>query len=338
MDNVTHTLAALALSRAGLNRTTRFATLALVVGANLPDIDVLSSLGGSVTYLKCHRGITHSILGVTVLAALLAGILYYLARRFPPTKKGGPTLHVPWLLGICWIATASHLVLDFTNSYGVRPFLPFSSRWYAWDIMFIVDPLLLGMLALGLAVPALLGLISEEVGARKPATRRGAILALIGLVLLLGLRDFAHRRVLQRLDSRTYYEENPQRVAAFPTVVNPFSWVGVVETASAFHVLAVSAFDSEVNADRLRVFHKPEPSRALDAALATRTARVFAGFARFLWVRVEENEDGYQATLRDLRYASPDGLRPAFAVDIKLDKNLAVRSESLGLSGTKNER
>ena len=338
MDNLTHTLTALALSQAGLNRKTRFATLALVLGANLPDLDLLSRVGGSLAYQKYHRGLTHSILGVTILAALLAGALYYIARRFPPAKKAGPTLHLPWLLGICWIATGSNLALDFTNSYGVRPFLPFSGRWYAWDIMFVFDPLLLGVLALGLGLPALLRLISEEVGAPKPATRRGAVLALIGLVLLLGLRDLAHRRVLAMLDSRTYYEENPQRVGAFPTASNPFSWVGVVETPSAFHVLSVGALDPEVNSDRLRVFHKPEPSRALEAAMATRTARIFDGFARFLWVRVEENEDGYQATLRDLRYASPDAQRPSFVAEIKLDKNLIVRSESLNFSGTSDER
>lgn len=338
MDNLTHTLTALTLSQAGLNRKTRFATLALVVGANLPNLDLLSRWGGSLAYLKYHRGITHSILGVTILAALLAGGLYYIARKFPTAKKAGPTLHPRWLLGICGIATASNLALDFTNSYGVRPFLPFSDRWYAWDIMFIIDPLLLGVLALGLGLPALLRLISEEVGAPKPATRRGAILALLGLVLLLGLRDLAHRRVLQMLDSRTYYEENPQRVGAFPTAGNPFSWVGVVETASTFQVLSVSALDPEVNPDRLRVFHKPEPSRALETAMATRTARIFDGFARFLWVRVEENEDGYQATLRDLRYASPDAPRPSFVAEIKLDKHLAVRSESFSFSGTPAER
>jgi len=333
MDNLTHTLTAVALSQAGLNRKTRFATLALVVGANLPDIDLLSRLGGPLTYLKYHRGIAHSILGVTVLAALVAGVLLYVGRKFPTTRKNVPPLHPRWLFAVCGIATASNLALDFTNSYGVRPFLPFSDRWYAGDIMFIFDPLLLGLLALGLGIPGLLRLVSEEVGAKKPAMRRGAIFALVGLVLLLGLRDLAHRRVLQMLDSRTYYQENPQQVAAFPTPSNPFSWTGVVETASAFHVLSVSALASEVNPERLRVFHKPEPSPALEAVMQTRTARIFDSFARFLWVRVQESEDGYAATLRDLRYASPDVQRPSFVAEIELNKNLSVRSESFRLSG-----
>src|SRR5438309_5939835 len=37
------------------------------------------------------------------------------------------------------LAGLSHILLDFTNNYGVRPFWPFSERWYSWDIVFIVE-------------------------------------------------------------------------------------------------------------------------------------------------------------------------------------------------------
>jgi len=73
MDNITHTLTGLAISQAGFNRKTRYATLAIVIGANLPDIDLVSGFGGNVDYLEYHRGITHSIIGVTVLGTLLGG-------------------------------------------------------------------------------------------------------------------------------------------------------------------------------------------------------------------------------------------------------------------------
>src|SRR5208283_5741734 len=81
VDNLTHTLTAVALSHAGLNRKTRFATLTLIAAANLPDLDIISRLWGSATYLKYHRGITHSILGVSLLAFLLAGTIYLLGRK-----------------------------------------------------------------------------------------------------------------------------------------------------------------------------------------------------------------------------------------------------------------
>ncbi len=332
MDNLTHTLTGLALSQAGLNRKTRFATLALVVGANLPDVDLLTRVAGTATYLKLHRGITHSILGVTVLAVLLAGTIYYFGRKAAP-KRSAPPLDGRWLLGICWIATSSNLLLDFTNAYGVRPFLPFSGRWYAWDIMFILDPLLLALLGLGLGLSLLLRLVSEEVGARKPAFRGGAIFALSALVLLVGIRAFAHRRVLGMLEAHTYAGENPQRVGAFPAPSNPFVWTGVVETEAVFHVLPANALNDDVDAERTRVFRKAESSPAMEAAMKTRTAAIFLDFARFPWGQVLETEDGFRVTFQDLRYVSLESDRRRFSVEVDLDKNLRVRSESLSLSG-----
>ena len=65
MDNLTHTLTAIAISQTGLNRKTRFATLTLILAANAPDLDILAGLKGGIAYLKYHRGITHSLVGIT---------------------------------------------------------------------------------------------------------------------------------------------------------------------------------------------------------------------------------------------------------------------------------
>ena len=140
--------------------------------------------------------------------------MYWLGKKVQP--KPGLPLNGRWLLLAAFLGTGSHLLLDFTNAYGVRPFLPFSGRWYAWDIMPIIDPLLLALLILGLAVPWLLRLVSEEVGARKPRLVPGAVFCLGAMVALWGIRDFAHRRALSILDSRTYSGEVPQRFSALP--------------------------------------------------------------------------------------------------------------------------
>lgn len=334
MDNLTHTLTAVALSQAGLNRKTRFATLALIVGSNLPDVDIVTRLAGSATYLKYHRGLTHSVLGVVVLSALLAGTIYYLGRAAqPPKKRDTPPLDARWLLAICLIALASHVLMDLTNTYGVRILSPFSGRWYAWDVLYIIDPVLLALLMAGLGLPAIFRLVSEEVGASKPGFRGGAIFSLCCLVLLCGLREFAHRRVLGMLESHTYGGENPRRVGAFPTSADPFAWTGVAETDSSFRVLPANARDDDVDAERARVLHEPEPSPVLDAAMKARTAVIFANFARFLWPQVEETEDGYEVTLRDLRFYAPDDERRGFVARIYLDKSLRVRSESFSFLG-----
>jgi len=327
VDNLTHTLVASAISQTGFNRKTRFATVTLIAAANLPDLDVIAWTGGTANYLKYHRGITHSILGVMMIGLLAGAAAYWMGRQAAP-KKSAPPVHLRWLLLGGLIAAASHLLLDFTNAYGVRPFLPFSGRWYAWDIMFILDPVLLFLLVVGLGLPALLRLISEEVGARKPAYRAGAIFGLSAMALLWGLRDFAHRRVLAMLDSHNYQQEIPRRIGAFPSPANPFAWTGVVETDSVFHVLPANALDQDVDVQQTQVFRKPELSAPLEAALRTRTATIFLDFARFPWSQTTETTSGYAVSLRDLRFISTMSGRRGFVVDVELDKDLKVRSES----------
>ncbi len=330
MDNITHTLTAVALSQAGFNRKTRFATLTLILAANLPDVDWISWAWGSATYLKYHRGITHSILGVTVLAALLGWSMYTLGCR--AREKPGLPLSRWWLLAAAWVGTSSHLLLDFTTSYGVRPFLPFSSRWYAWDIMFIFDPLLLGVLIAGLGLPAVLRLVSEEVGAKKPRARWGAVFSLCALVALWGLRDFAHRRVVSLLESHTFSQQNPERVGAFPSPANPFQWTGVVETESTIDVVPANALGTDVDPEAAQVFHKPDPSPALEAAEATRTGRIFLDFARYPWANVEETDEGYLVTIRDLRFYSAFAASRGFVMEVGLDKNLRVLSQTFSFA------
>ena len=332
MDNITHTLIGLAVSQAGFNRKTRYATLAIVIGANLPDIDMVSGFGGNVDYLEYHRGITHSLIGVTVLGALLAGTVYFLGKRARPAKSG-PPINGLWLLVGCWVATASHMLLDFTNAYGVRPFLPFNGHWYAWDIEPIIDPLLWLVLIAGLALPALFRLISEEVGTRKTGYQGGAVFALCAVVALWGLRDFSHRRALNMLNSMTYRQAIPQRASAFPGFTNPFDWTGVVETPQAFYVLPVDVLSEGLTAQDARVFHKSTPSPALEAAMATRTARVFMDFARYPWPQVVSNENGVTVTIRDLRFQSARMQRGGFAIRIQLDHELHIRSQAFSFSG-----
>ena len=334
MDNITQTLTAVAISHTGLNRKTRFATLTLILGANLPDIDILTRLKSSAAYLEYHRGITDSILGVSVLALLLAGGVTWWWRRARP--KPGSAVSAGWLLVAAFLGTASHLFLDFTNAYGVRPFSPFSGRWYAWDLTYFFDPLLIALLAAGLGLPAVLRLVSEEVGARKARTSRGAIFCLCALAVLLGLRDFSHRRALNMLRSHTYHEMNPQRVGAFPSPGNPFEWTGVVETETAFTVVPVSTLAEDVEPDEARVFHKPDPSPALEAASETPLGRVFLHFARFPWGQVEESGDGYQVSIRDLRFYNPFSRSRDFVMDVRLDKDLHVLSQVFHFRGTES--
>jgi inner membrane protein len=137
VDNLTHTLTGLVLARAGLDRWSRRGTAALVIGSNLPDADSAIGFYGSLYYLEHHRGLTHSLLGLGLLSAGLAGLLSLGARRGSPE---GRRLRPLGLLALSLVAQALHICMDYLNSYGVRPFLPWSGRWFFGDLAFIIDP------------------------------------------------------------------------------------------------------------------------------------------------------------------------------------------------------
>jgi hypothetical protein len=135
------------------------------------------------------------------------------------------------------------------------------------------------------------------------------------------------------LDSITYRQSAPQRLDAFPTPVNPFAWAGVVETSKAFYVLPVNVIGPGLDPQDTRVFHKSQPSPALHAALATRTARVFMDFAQIPWSQVVSTGTGYTVIVRDLRFQSAIGRRGGFAIRIQLDHEMHVRSQEFDFSG-----
>ena len=103
----------------------------------------------------------------------------------------------------------SHILLDYTVNYGVRPFFPWNGTWYAWSIVFIVDPWLLLALTLALVVPAILGLADREIGARKKRFRgrAWAIAALVFMVLWWGLRNAEHDHALALIRAGNYTRE-----------------------------------------------------------------------------------------------------------------------------------
>ena len=139
----------------------------MTLAAEAPDLDMIGQLRGPVFGFAHHRGFTHSFLGLLIVAGAVVAFMYGIWRL--RGRKTGSGIAPRWgLLFVCaYIAGLSHILLDFTNNYGVRPFWPFWEKWYSWDIVFIVEPILLGLLVAGLVLPALFGLINEEIGARQ---------------------------------------------------------------------------------------------------------------------------------------------------------------------------
>ena len=186
MDNLTHTLAGALLAECGLKHRSRLAYPALLIGANLPDIDVVSLLFGSnLTSLSYRRGWTHGIVAMVVLPVLLALLLTAWDRwrrrhRPPSTQPGREVLAFGPLARVAAIGILSHPLLDLVNSYGVRLLMPFSPRWFYGDAIFIVDPWILALLIGGT------WLARRRARNGRPSLKT-ARLALAGLVVYVGV-------------------------------------------------------------------------------------------------------------------------------------------------------
>jgi len=317
MDPLTHTATGLFLSRVGLGRWSPRALPILLLAANAPDIDILSAAGGSLNYLHYHRHLTHSLAAMPVMA-LLAVLVVRLASRKP----------VHWLgaFGAALIGVASHLALDFTNSYGIRLWLPFSGEWLRLDLTSVIDIWIWGALLLGIAGPFVAGLVGSEVSSgtvREKNHGRGfAIFALAFLLLYNCGRGVLHARAVATLDSRLYAEAIPLRVAAMPYPANPWRWRGLVETSDSYEVEDLNLM-GEFDPTRGMVFYKPEPNPALEAARGTGAIQEFLRFAQFpVWrfTPVSEPENGQRVEVLDLRFGTP--LAPGFLAGVVLDSKL----------------
>ena len=331
------------MGRAGLNRKTALATLTVTLAAEAPDLDILSRFGGPAFGFAHHRGFTHSFLGV-VLDAIVVVAFVYLLWRLRGTKVSNPSLPPRWglLFLFACLAGLSHILLDFTNNYGVRPFWPFSERWYSWDIVFIVEPVMLLFLILGLVLPSLFALIDKEVGyrARGPRGRWAASLALSSVVLMWAVRDYEHRRAVNALEARTYNDADPVRASAYPTWINPFHWYGVVETRNFFALAAVESLGPEVDPEgRMEIRYKPEETAVTLAAKKSCMGRVFLDWAQYPITETETldgGQKGYIVHFQDLRFLGlPDLVqgrrrRTPLGAAVVLDQNLKILGDLFG--------
>ena len=197
MDNFTHSLTGWALGQAGLKTRSRKGLAALVLGANMPDVDVLF---GWVAWepLAMHRGFTHGIVGgVLLLPPLLAGLLWLFDRWQVSSGTmfdSGLPMHFGRLVGLSYIGALSHPLLDLQNTYAVQLLSPLSDAWFHNDALFIIDVWLWLALAVGIAV-------SRRREARGRNWQRPAQAALAVMVAYVALNAQLSHVAKQRLAS-----------------------------------------------------------------------------------------------------------------------------------------
>jgi inner membrane protein len=311
MEPITHLMTGVCLARAGFNRKAAYAAIAMTVAAEAPDLDSLWAIDGPVAAFQHHRGWTHTFLGIPFEAAIVVGAIWlfhrWRTRRAPSNKP----LKAPirWGLLYCFslLALLSHLLLDWTNNYGLRPFFPFNPRWYAGSFVFIFEPVLFLILLIALIAPSLFGLIGSEVGVRKPpfGGRSWAIAALLGMVVVWTVRFVEHQKALQLAQAGDYNGAPVLRVAADPHPINPFLWQTIVETPQSYQISSADTFNNILaNSDQAEIIYKPPTTLATLVAKRSWLGEVYLDWSQYPVVtETGTDPDGLTTvSFRDLRF------------------------------------
>jgi inner membrane protein len=329
VEILTHALVSLMLARAGQTLLPRYGAAMLVVSGVAADLDFASYFGGPSAFLRFHRGVLHSVAGSVVLVCVLAVIFWAVGRRLTAENSVSKIPPVSLLVAaaVCAVGVAAHLLLDLASGIGVQLLWPFRQTWIAWNLLSNLDPWVLVLLVLGLLLPELFRLVSEEIGeqGKGPRGQRAAVVTLLLFLIYVGARAGLHSRAVDELNSREYNGQPPLATGAFPSSLSPFAWRGVVSTDNTIVQIEISlAPGAGFDPDHAVPHFKPDDSPALEAAQGTPAAKMFLRYARFPLASLERDGEGYRFTLRDLRIASGDNGADNIIVRVELSADLRV--------------
>jgi inner membrane protein len=332
IDTLTHGLAGALLGRAGSGaRSVRAVVATAAIAAMFPDLDAFFlpgswfRLGDRMSYLRYHRGITHSFLLAPLFAAGLALLVRAFARR-----TSLAALFAAALAGI-----VSHILFDWITSYGTMFFAPLSWRRYSLDWVFILDPFFTGI--------PVAALVASLFVRRRP--QLVGILGAAGLLAYVGFCAAMHRRALG--SARRLFPAAD--VAALPQPLSPLRWMLVADRGGEMDVAYVrlgggapppaaaggrppgilqrlrSAYAAPASAPIER-FGTGDGDRRVVASGRFADVAAWRRFARFPVAGVEALPDGgSRLTFTDLRFRGPWG-RPAFQYEVLMSADERERA------------
>jgi inner membrane protein len=287
LDNVSHTLAGWALSRATGPRRPPGTTLALVLASNLPDIDIVLQARSDAAYLLFHRGFTHSLVGLLILPLMLAAGLWW--------AYGGRT-RFGWLTLVSACGVALHLAYDVLTSWGTMLLYPFSTARYALDWLFIVD-FVTWALPIGVLIAS----------SRRPELARTAVVAwMLALLVYCASAALVHRSAIAAVvEAERATGREVAEAFAFPRPGAPLRWQGVAVAPSFATGPGIAVYRLRglpPQATLIRRVDRSFDDRWVSAALSTRAGQAYLWWARVPVAAVARSEGAVTVTMNDLLY------------------------------------
>ncbi len=217
--------------------------------ATLPDLDAFIDHGDPISNMTLHRGDSHALFWLSLLAPALAWAISRLHGRTAPFERW-------WLM--VWLALVTHPLLDLMTVYGTQLARPFSTYPYAVGSIFIIDPLY--------TLPLLVGLFVAVALRGRP--RRGYRWNLAGLVLstaYLGWSFLAQQHVTAIAERAMAGQGvQAQQLLVTPTAFNTILWRLLVMTPEGYQ----EGFYSLLDADQQIDFERFEGGQGLYRQLA----------------------------------------------------------------------
>lgn len=187
-------------------------TIGTIIASEAPDTDYVFRIKGNDSYLKHHRGLTHSVLAWFLWPSLVTlGIVPFFH---------GLSWGIVWLW--CFAAVLIHVALDALNTFGTQALLPFTDKRLSKDALMVLDPIIFST--------QLLGIIFWWKSIFAP----GPLFALIdGLtVIYIIVRVLIHQRLCNKLRLE-YQPQDGNTISIIPTF-RFNQWAAVVETENGF--------------------------------------------------------------------------------------------------------
>lgn len=272
-----------------------------LVGSQAPDFDTILKLRNNATYIRNHRGLTHSIPAVIFWGILIASIIHF----FVPNTS---FFHL-WL----WTFTAVilHVLVDIFNAYGTQALRPFNHQWIALGFINTFDPYIFFL--------HLAGIVAWMLGAEP-----GITFAIIYVVIIL----YYIKRYNDRKEIVTEIQEyfpTTKYVATSPTIKQNH-WRVAIKTDKRFFVGTVENGHIQLFDEFERV---PLPNSTLiDVAKTDKNIAAFLSFSPIYRWEINENERYTEIRLIDLRYRSK-GRYPFVAV-VQIDEDFKILNSYTG--------
>lgn len=263
---------------------------AMVWGAilgTLPDLDVLIPLDGPVEDFVYHRGFSHSLF----LLALVAPVFAWLITRVHKDSRN--RFREWWLLA--FLVLEIGVLLDLLTIYGTQVLWPFGTVPLAWPVLFIIDPLF--------TLPIVVGVTAAWWMSRKSSlghrlNAAGLAVAMVYLGWAMGAREVVNHGVRQRLEAQGVRSE---RLISGPTPFNTLLWRFVGIDGDRYFETYASILDGDIP---MVVTHYPRNLGLLDGLEAHPPVAKLRWFTRGFYAASRVGDD---IVMTDLRMgAEPD--------------------------------